>query len=608
MPLNHTSLKDILKQKIDLHVVVGHYVSLKQTSKGYIGLCPFHQEKTPSFHVYQDQQVFYCFGCRASGDIITFKMKKENLSFPEALESLAEEFHIEIPKTSQKTDATKMLYLINSKASEWFEKQLQGSHGENARKYLKQRNIDSETIKKFHIGFAPDDWQALKQFLEKQKAPLSLAERLGLIKTHPQKKTIYDTFRNRIMFPIFDARNRVVGFGGRTLDTQSKLAKYMNSSASIVYQKDNEFYTGPDSFHAIRKTKKAIIVEGYFDLISLYQKGIANVLASCGTALTATHARPTHVRNLKRIADEVIIFYDNDNAGKQAAKIASELCLKEGMTVRICYISKEKDPDEFCQKHSSEEVQKVIDNAKPFIQCIIHEEKQKLQSASSKNPIEDKVSSVRRITKDLTFVQDEMEKKEWVRLTSREIQIPEDDIWAMLFDNQQPKENSKKLVSQQSITEYYRPELTFIILVILNSRLIEHFKEKEINNLLDVYFSKGNLHLQNFFSACMHIKKNASAQESTSIHDILVFFQDGGIRDFLVSTLCGGNVLEEFPIEKHEVIFQDCVKKIQNRFLKKQKQRIEKELRQNEHQPEIAESLLKKKIEIDKEITTLASK
>jgi DNA primase len=349
-----------VKEANDIVDVISENVKLRRSGRYYIGLCPFHHEKSPSFTVTPDKQIYKCFGCGEAGNVVTFIMKNRNVSYTEAIEILASRVNIDITyddkARNDEKDANDKYLKLNREAAKYFYIGLQRSN--RALDYLRNRGIMSETIKKFGLGFAPDSWNSLMNYLKKfGYSELDLLN-CGLV-LKSEKGTYYDRFRNRIMFPIFDVRGKVIGFGGRVMDDSKP--KYLNSPETKVFKKGTNLY---GLNYAIRNNnnRSLIIVEGYMDCISLHQHGIANVVASLGTALT-----PYMAKLLKRYADKVIMSYDADTAGINATLRGLDILKKEGLDIRILTVPEGKDPDEYIRKNSKEAFQRLVDSSLSLI-------------------------------------------------------------------------------------------------------------------------------------------------------------------------------------------------------------------------------------------------
>jgi len=351
-----------IREAADIVDVISQYVSLKKVGRNYQGLCPFHQEKTPSFVVSHEKQLFHCFGCGVGGNVFTFVMKYENLSFVEAARGLAERYGIHVPETSRSGDDMRRdaLYDVNAVAQEFYHRLLEeGDDGQIAHTYLKDRGISRITWADYGVGYAPRRWDALVRHLKGKGVDIKDAEAVGLI--IPKRGGWYDRFRHRIMFPIRDAQGRVIGFGGRTLEDRDS-PKYLNSPESFLYRKGRSLY-GMDVArqHIIKEGGKVCVVEGYFDLLSMVQKDVKNIVATLGTALT-----PEHVRLLRRFATDCYFLFDGDEAGKKATVNAVTMCMREDLFSTVVPLPKGLDPDAYCRKGLS--VAELLTRAVPGVE------------------------------------------------------------------------------------------------------------------------------------------------------------------------------------------------------------------------------------------------
>lgn len=334
--------RDIIERitrEADIVEIISESVPLKKAGTNYKGLCPFHGEKSPSFTVTPHKGIFYCFGCNEGGDVISFLMKHEKLEFIEAVERLAKRLGITLPKSEDKRigDANDVYYKINAYALWFFREELKKS--EAARAYLRERGISDETLNSFELGFAPDGFENLLQFFNAKKIPLDKALALGLLRRHPERGTFYDFFRNRVMFPIRDRQGRVIGFGGRTLSSKPDEAKYVNSPESPVYHKSSELYGLHRNKKMISGERRAVVVEGYIDVVACAQLGCDTAVAPLGTSFTNEQAKA-----LARFADDIVLLFDGDQAGQKAAAKAFATVLESGRHPRIASLAGAKDP------------------------------------------------------------------------------------------------------------------------------------------------------------------------------------------------------------------------------------------------------------------------
>lgn len=352
-----------IRNAADIVEVVSESVLLKKAGKDYVGLCPFHSEKTPSFTVSPEKQIFYCFGCGAGGNVFTFLIEQERLSFPEAVKTLARRYGIDLPEPNMSPEQQELmreresLFTINQQAADFFHHTLvESDQGKEARAYLDGRGITKETIEVFRIGYVPDEWDSLVTFFSEKQIPLHLVEKAGLIIPRKTGDSFYDRFRNRIIFPITDIRNQVIAFGGRVMD--DSLPKYLNTPETQLFSKSRTLYGLPQAKQKGRQENRLFMVEGYVDVLSLYQSGIQNTVATLGTSLTRDH-----VRMLKGYAGKIILVYDSDEAGVRAARRSIEIFRKENTDARILTLPSGHDPDSYVLEFGPEAFIKVSENA-----------------------------------------------------------------------------------------------------------------------------------------------------------------------------------------------------------------------------------------------------
>jgi DNA primase len=353
-----------LKSQVRIEDVVGEYVKLRKSGPSrYMGLCPFHNEKTPSFTVHVVHQFYKCFSCGAGGDVVKFVMEKEGLSFWEALKQLAERYGIPLPKRSQYSDDDAKqrgsAFEMHEMAQEAFRTNLAGPAGEPARAYLERRGVAAETIAQFGLGYSERSGNALARMFAKRNFPSAQIEQSGLVGQR-QDGSFYDRFRNRLMFPIHNESGKVIGFGGRALSADDE-PKYLNSPETAIYKKSQVLYNLHRAKESIRKQDRVILVEGYMDAIGVTAAGVANVVASCGTSLTAQQ-----VQAMKRHSARIAVNFDPDAPGANAAERSIGLLLEEGMQVRIVELDGGLDPDEYCRDRGAAAYQQRLEEAKGY--------------------------------------------------------------------------------------------------------------------------------------------------------------------------------------------------------------------------------------------------
>ncbi|MGZ6479978.1 MAG: DNA primase [Bdellovibrionales bacterium] len=366
---------DRVREATDIVPLISQYVQLRRGGGNYMGLCPFHGEKSPSFSVSEDKQVYYCFGCKKSGNVITFVMDYQGLTFPEAIESLARRASLPLPAQSEQRDPQAELrntfFKINALAAQFFHQQVKNLPADHeAKKYLDSRGLNDEMIDQFKIGFDPNS-RALTDFFEAKRVPMAPTEQLGLLKRSQGEQFSnkhYDFFRNRVIFPIFSPTGQCLGFGGRVLSKEQQ-PKYLNSSDSPIFHKGKVFYGLDHSAKYIRTEDEAIVVEGYMDWLALAKVSIHNIVATLGTALTADHAKL-----IKRYTNKVLLLFDGDEAGKGAARRSLPILLSEGILARGLFLPDELDPDEFIGERGETALRELIRAAPDLFELITTEE------------------------------------------------------------------------------------------------------------------------------------------------------------------------------------------------------------------------------------------
>lgn len=356
-----------IRNQADIIGVVSRHVELKQAGRNWKGLCPFHNEKSASFNVNPDRQIFHCFGCQEGGDVIAFMMKHEGLTFPEAARSLAGELGIEIPEDRDSPNAglTTRIYEANQETQSLYRESLRTPEGKAARAYLVSRGFDGATADEYGIGFAPDRWDGVANHLRKNKIAGDVGVQAGLLGERKSGQGFYDRLRGRLTFPIEDVRGRVIGFGGRALAADQE-PKYLNTPETPVFHKRQAFYGYPAALEPIRRTGRVILCEGYFDRIAFARAEMGEALATCGTALT-----PDHGAQLRRRAREIVLVFDGDSAGQAATEKALIVLLPHGLRVRAAQIPGGADPDDYLNEHGAEALRDLVNNAPDALELAI---------------------------------------------------------------------------------------------------------------------------------------------------------------------------------------------------------------------------------------------
>jgi DNA primase len=558
-----------IRDRSSILEVVSDYVTLKKAGKNHRGLCPFHSEKTPSFMVNEEKQIFHCFGCGEGGDVFTFLMKVGHYSFPQAVEELAKRYGVKLPSRelsqAQKKEVAKReaLFQINQIASEYFHNLLtKGREGEGGRRYLTQRGISQEIIVEHRLGTSTDRWDGLVHHLQEKKVSLELAWELGLI--FPKKREgWYDAFRGRILFPIFDLHQRVIAFGGRVIKEGEP--KYLNSPESSIYHKGEALYGLQVAKRYVAEKDCVIIVEGYFDLLTLHQYGLKHSVATLGTALT-TH----HIRTLKRYTRNLITLFDADQAGVQATLRSLPLFLEEEMAGKMVALPEGEDPDGFLRKGNQEDFEKRMDGATPLVDFFF----ERLMKAHDLKSIDGKVKVDKEGMALLGKIPDRIRRDFYVKALSERLDVKESFLYEMLQSS--PKESSRAEEEfKRSSTDRIFPksEEMVVRLMVHHPELIPALSEEGIfkefessalqkmaEGLRDLYQRKGRLDLP-----------EALAQFEEDLKGRLCEFA------FQESGLEGG---------ARGKILQDCIQKIRERRLKREKGELIKRIKEAEKQQE----------------------
>lgn len=464
-------LKEDIRAANDIVDVISQYVTLKRSGRNFFGLCPFHKEKSPSFSVSPDRQYYHCFGCHKGGDVFNFISEVEKVSFREALEILAERGRIELPKVNDEEFNKKQyikdrMYKINSETTMFYHERLYKPLAKIAQNYVKQRKLDNATLKAFKIGYS-GEFNELYKFLKSKGFKDEEILSTGLVNKNDRGEFI-DRFRKRLMFPIMDVNGRVVAFGGRKLEENEKLAKYINSNENLIYSKKKHLF----ALNLAKQSgeKKIILVEGYMDAISLHQRGIKNVVASLGTALTEEQGRL-----LRKYSEQVLFSYDSDGAGQEAIKRGLEILEAQGCDARVIQMEGAKDPDEYIIKYGTGRFNLLIQNAISLTEFKIKVLK---QNYNLDNP-SDKVKFLRAVTKLLSEIDDKIEREIFIEKISNQYEISREAIYAevnkilykndVTINNNQKSAPKKETEEKNSVDEAALKRENLIIYLLINN-------------------------------------------------------------------------------------------------------------------------------------------
>ena len=409
-----------VRQSNDIIDVISQYVRLKRSGRNYFGLCPFHNEKSPSFSVSPDKQIFHCFGCGVGGNVFTFLMKIEGINFIEAVQMLAEKSQIQLPTLANSGDSAKeelktKVYQVNEFTAQYYHQKLYLPESKIAQEYVKKRKLSNETLKSFRIGFSGKFDELYRELVKQGFAEREILES-GLVNKNEQGKFI-DRYRNRLMFPICDARGRVIAFGGRVLDDSKP--KYINSPENVVYSKGRHLF----GLNVAKKgdIKKLLIVEGYMDVISLHQRGITNVVAPLGTALTQQQGWL-----LRKNTEQIILSFDSDGAGQTAINRSIEILQNMGCDMRVLQMEGAKDPDEYIIKYGNARFQSLMDKALSLVEFKVKQLKQNLDLDNTV----DKIKFLNEIAKLIAKIDNSMEREVYIENISKTYDVSKEAIYA----------------------------------------------------------------------------------------------------------------------------------------------------------------------------------
>ncbi|MDI6731723.1 MAG: DNA primase [Candidatus Margulisbacteria bacterium] len=568
-----------IRNKTDIVAVVSEYVQLKKRGRNYLGLCPFHSEKTASFTVSPEKQIFHCFGCHEGGNVFTFLMKIENIGFAEALAELGEKAGISVPKPGKASAASKneqdKIYQIMQLAAKFFAANLFSPAGKEAHDYLACRKISGKTGQLYGLGYALPDWESLfKHLIERGAAP-TLIEKSGLVLPREgQAGGFYDRFRRRLMVPIRDPRGRVMAFGGRALGAEEP--KYLNSPESPVYHKSENLFGLDLAKEAIKKEKTAVLVEGYFDQITPFQAGINNVVASLGTAMTAWHGKI-----LARMAETVILAFDADSAGEIAAERSVDILRKEGVRVKIAQLAGAKDPDEMVRQKGEAAFLQCLSSALPYLEFKI---KRTLARCNLKD-IEARASALREIAAVLGQEKDPFVQNEYAKQTAGLLQIEPDVLKQEICRLQHYTSAGKSAALRAAVKPPLKideAEKNLIALAVQDRGILTAIKETETPDSFSSAEAREITAL--LFSP-------AAEKADNLIHFVLENTGDEKVKNYLSAILLREHLSEE---GKKEPVLKDCLSVLHSEKKGKRIAALKTEIRAAESggKPELAAKLL----------------
>ncbi len=567
---------DIIYQVIDrsdIVEVISAYIPLKRAGRSFKACCPFHHEKTPSFMVNPDKQIFHCFGCSVGGNVVNFVMKQEHLSFPEAVRLLAKRANVDIPEQQesqgQDHQLRQKIFEVNAAAVEYYHHHLlfdKSVEVKNVRDYLKNRGIDLDAVKKFQLGVSLDQWDGLLAYLKNKGYTLALMEKAGLIIAKDDRQGYYDRFRDRVMFPIFDTMGHCRAFGARTLK-EEKNAKYINSPETFVYTKGHHLYGFHLAKPSIAEKDFVIITEGYLDCLIPYQHGVTNVVACLGTALTVDQ-----IRLIRRYTKNVVMLFDKDKAGESAMLRSLDVLIEEGMQVKIASLTDGDDPDSFIRKYGVKQFEGYIENAKPLFDYKLQELIQRFDVKT----IEGKSRIADEMLFSIVKIDNAVMRSGYVERLSRQLGLNQQALLSELYKKEQSRSSVKgkeRILDVKDKTPEILPsrsvETNILKILLEHQQYIPQFqkdvplddlKDQEIRDVIskiyDVYTKEKIINVPRF----VHTLPEKRSQEL-----VCELMQEGQI-------ISGDN----------EKVYQDCVKRIKNDKIRLKRKELVEKIRESE--------------------------
>ncbi len=563
-----------IRNRLDLVDLVSEHVSLKKAGSNYKGLCPFHSEKTPSFIVSPEKQIFHCFGCHEGGDLFSFLMKLESLTFPEAIEKLASKAGVELQTNSdqQKTrNENEILCQANRVAAWHYHETLKKSEkAEKARKYLLDRGIGEKEIEKFRLGFSLNDPDELIKALEKKNIPVKAAEKTGVLKKG--ERGFFESFRERVIFPIFSKENKVVGLGGRILESGKETAKYINSPESPIYDKGSVLFGFALAKEAIRKKNRVFIVEGYLDVLAMHQFGFDETVAPLGTALTVKQ-----IGLLKRQVSEIIMLFDSDEAGWKATSRSLDHFLEQDLDPKVLLLPEGEDPDSYLRSSGAKQFEEKLKEIRNLFTFFVDK-----VIAKNKRDIAGKTATVAELKSYIFKISSPLKRNLSVRMIAEKLDIPEN--WVLEELGLKPVSQARRMVKAESRFQNNRPEETLLELflkfesvrpMILEKIQPDDFENSELKKIIPFLSSEKKF-------------------QNLSWNEILARLEEKEIKSRLTELLLKETIANEATASQIAI---DCIDKIKKRDFKHRLKLLSEQIEEAEKQsqPDRLSSLLREK-------------
>jgi DNA primase len=542
-----------IKNRANIVDLISEYVTLRKAGRNFVGLCPFHKEKTPSFTVTPDRQMFYCFGCGEGGNIFAFLMKVSQMSYPEAIRHLAKKTGVMIPervtqKEKQEAGYQEELIKINEMAADHYIRNLASSTGKEALTYIRQRGIREDVVREFRVGFALNGWRHLRDFLERGQASLTTAEQAGLL-VPGKDASLYDRFRGRLMFPIEDLSGRVIAFGGRIMGEGEP--KYLNSPESGVYVKGRNLYALNRAKEAIRKQGYAILVEGYFDLISLWNAGITHVVATLGTALTKDQ-----VDLIGRYTAQVVVLFDPDEAGRKALARSLELFLAGNLNVRALVLPDGHDPDDYVRTYGRDQLLALIDRAPSMVDYYID------HILGNQGGFEKDRDAVHKAVAFIKHIENAIDRNLFIKRVSEKLGIDQDLLKQEIYHTL-PSATDAKTARGSRTVDIEKLELSLIHLLLIHpEKIITVAQTKALD-----YFT--HIDLKNFGETLQSV---AAGLQPVDAVEMVSRLNPGPVREGLMKKL-----MEAQPPEEDRMLermISDTTRQIRRRWYKEKRKTL----------------------------------